>query len=357
MIDLRSDTVTRPTDAMRSAMAEADVGDDVYGEDPSINELEARVAEILGKEAAVFMPTGTMSNQVALRVHAEGGDGVLLDATAHIIRSESGAPAALSGLTVVPLQGVRGVFTEDDVRAAVGSPHPFNPESLAIPARVLCVENTHNGGGGTVWPLDRVRAVCDVGRALGLATHMDGARLWHASAATGTSEREYAESCDTVSVCFSKGLGAPVGSALAGPGLLMERARRFRQMFGGGLRQGGILAAAALHALDNHREDLAADIQNAGALAAGLGRMDRIVLDLATVESNIVRFQVRGVSAGRFAILCHERGVHMLPAGEHGVRAVLHRDVTEEDVSSAIDVIEAVLSESHTPAQMSAVDA
>jgi len=357
MIDLRSDTVTKPTDAMRSAMAEADVGDDVYGEDPSINQLEARTAEVLGKEAAVFMPTGTMSNQVALRVHAEGGDGVLLDATAHIIRSESGAPAALSGLTVVPLQGVHGIFTEEDVGAAVGSPHPFNPESLAIPPRLLCVENTHNGGGGSVWPLESVRAVCDAGRARGLATHMDGARLWHATAASGTSEREYADTCDTVSVCFSKGLGAPVGSALAGPGLLMERARRFRQMFGGGMRQGGVLAAAALYALENHRDGLDADIRNASVLAEGLARLDGVVLDLATVQSNIVRFAISGISAGRFALLCHGRGVHMLPAGERGARAVVHRDVTAEDVSTAIDVIDSVLSESRTPAQMSVSDA
>jgi threonine aldolase len=219
------------------------------------------------------------------------------------------------------------------------------------------VENTHNGGGGSVWPLEEIRAVCDVGRAYGLATHMDGARLWHAAAASGTSEREYADSCDTVSVCFSKGLGAPVGSALAGPGQLIERARRFRQMFGGGMRQAGVLAAAALYALENHRDGLAADIQNTSILAEGLARLDGVVLDLATVQSNIVRFTVTGISAGRFALLCHERGVHMLPAGERGARAVVHRDVTAEDVSAAIDVIDSVLSESRTPEQMSLSDA
>jgi len=357
MIDLRSDTVTKPTEAMRSAMAQAAVGDDVYGEDPSINALEARTAELLGKEAAVFMPTGTMSNQVALRVHTEAGDGVLLDQASHIIRSESGAPAALSGVTVVPLPGAFGIFSSDDVAAAVSSPHPFNPESLAIPPRLLCVENTHNGGGGSVWPLDQLRAVCDAGRARGLATHMDGARLWHATAASGVSERDFAETCDTVSVCFSKGLGAPVGSALVGPGLLMNRARRFRQMFGGGLRQGGVLAAAALHALEHHRGGLSEDIRRARTLADGLARLEGISLDTATVQSNIVRFKVSGIAAGLFTILCHERGVHMLPAGRHGVRAVVHRDVTAEDVSTALELIAAVLAEAGVPAQMTLADA
>ena len=275
MIDLRSDTVTLPTPAMREAMAAAPVGDDVYGDDPTVNGLEARTAELLGKEAAVFVPTGTMSNQIGVRAHTEPGDLVLIDQSAHIVRSESGAPAALSGVSMKPLPGRSGVFTAADVDDAVEPEHPFNPTHLESPPRLLCVENTHNGGGGTVWSLGRVEEVCVAARRHGLATHLDGARLWHASAATGVSEARYAAPFDTVNVCFSKGLGAPVGSALAGSQELVARARRFKQQFGGGFRQAGILAAAALHALEHHRDGLPADIARARALARGIARHRR----------------------------------------------------------------------------------
>jgi threonine aldolase len=344
MIDLRSDTVTKPTEAMREAIAAAEVGDDVYGDDPTANALEERTAEILGKEAAVFLPTGSMSNQVALRTHTEPGDLVLIDRRAHIVINEGGGGAAISGVTMRPLDGVHGVFGVDDIVEALGHRHPFNPSTLGSPPRLLCAENTHNAGGGTVWPLDELRSVCAVGHEHGLALHLDGARLWHASAASGVTEREYAEPFDTVNVCFSKGLGAPMGSALAGPGDLIGRARRFKQQLGGGMRQAGIIAAAALHALEHHRTDLARDVENARTLAEGLADVEGVSIDVHRVQSNIVRFEV-SMDAGSLASACHARGVYILPNGVHGMRAVLHRDVDATDVSEALRVLESVLTE------------
>ena len=343
MIDLRSDTVTKPTEAMRAAMAAAEVGDDVYGDDPTVKALEARTAELLGKEDAVFVPTGSMSNQIAIRTHTEPGDLVLIDRAAHIIRAEGGAAAALSGVTMKPLTGARGIFSTDDVDASLQPDHPFNPSTLSPRARLLCVENTHNGGGGAVWPLADVQAVCEAARRHALATHLDGARLWHATAASGVSERDYAAPFDTVNVCFSKALGAPVGSALAGTRELITRARRFKQQFGGGFRQAGIIAAGALHALEHHRQDLAQDVEHARLLAEGIAGMDGMSVDLASVQSNIVRFEITVMDAGLFATCCHERGVHMLPNGEHGLRAVTHRDVSRDDVVTSLGVMASVL--------------
>jgi len=344
MIDLRSDTVTRPADEMRQVMAAAVVGDDVYGDDPTVNELEARTAALLGKEDAVFVPTGSMSNQIALRTHTEPGDLVIIDRAAHIVRSEGGAGAAVSGVTMRPLDGDRGVFAPDDVVETLGRPHPFNPPTLPSPPKLLCLENTHNGGGGTVWPLERLRAVCAVGREHGLKLHLDGARLWHATAASGVSERDFAEPFDTVNVCFSKGLGAPIGSALAGRRETISRARRFKQQLGGGMRQAGIVAAAALYALEHHREGLGRDVENAKRFARGLEEIEGVSIDTAGVHSNIVRFQV-ATDAGDYATRCHDRGVYMLPNGRHGMRAVMHRDLADEDVEAALAVLAAVLDE------------
>ncbi len=343
MIDLRSDTVTKPTQAMRAAMAAAEVGDDVYGEDPTVKALEARTAELLGKEAAVFVPTGTMSNQIAVRVHTQHGDLALVEGSAHIVANEGGGAAAISGVSIHPLEGVRGIFTAEDVDRAVGTPHPYKPTTLSPPPRLLCVENTHNAGGGAVWPLESIREVCEAGRRHGLALHLDGARLWHASAASDVPERDYAEPFDTVNVCFSKGLGAPVGSALAGPEALIARARRFKQQLGGGMRQAGILAGAALHALDHHRPHLGEDVRRARRFAEGLAELDGIDVDVDGVQSNIVRFAVTLGTASELAERCHAEGVFMIPGGTHGVRAVIHRDVDDDDVAKALQVIASVL--------------
>jgi threonine aldolase len=347
MIDLRSDTVTRPTPEMREAMAAAEVGDDVYGDDPTANRLEVRTAELLGKEAAVFVPTGTMSNQIAIRAHTQPGDLVLIDRMAHIVRAEAGAGAALSGVTMYPLEGVHGIYTANDVTTALGQPHPFNPTTLGAPATLLCAENTHNGGGGAVWPLEQLRDVCGPARAAGLGLHLDGARLWHACAATGVAAADYAASFDTVNVCFSKGLGAPIGSALAGPREVIDRARRFKHQFGGGMRQAGVIAAAALYALDHHLRDLVNDVQNARALGEGLAGMEGVSVDTDRVQSNIVRFEVTS-DAGAFAHACHARGLYMLPQGGHGMRAVIHRDVTAADVATALEMISATLDETRS---------
>ena len=343
MIDLRSDTVTLPAPGMREAMAGARVGDDVYGDDPTVNALEARTAELLGKEAAVFVPTGTMSNQIGVRTHTEPGDLVLIDRSAHIVRSESGAGAALSGVSMKMLPGRAGIFTAADVDAAIEPEHPFNPVHLESPPRLLCVENTHNGGGGTVWPLERVEEVCAAARRHGLATHLDGARLWHATAASGVAEVRFAAPFDTVNVCFSKGLGAPVGSALAGSRALVARARRFKQQFGGGFRQAGILAAAALYALEHHRAALSDDVVRARSLARGIASVDGLEADLPGVQSNLVRFRVTAMPAGVFAMRCHARGLHLLPQGGTGIRAVTHRDISSSDVDRALDIMQCVL--------------
>ncbi len=345
MIDLRSDTVTRPTAAMRDAMARAEVGDDVYGDDPTVTALEARTAEILGKEAAVYMPTGTMTNQVALRAHTESGDEILADIGAHIYNNEGGAPAGLSGLLVRPLLGENGVFSAEQLEQAMRVLHPFNPSTVPAPTKLICLENTHNGGGGIVWPLDVMSAVADVARQHAIPLHLDGARLWHASAASGHPESDYAALVDTVSVCFSKGLGAPVGSALAGTKDFITRARRFKQMFGGGFRQAGVIAAAALHALENHRGRLVEDHEKARALAEGLAPLPGIELDTSLVQTNIVRFRVTTISSFELVDRCHARGLHMLPAGKSGVRAVLHRDIASDGVTQALSVLESALSQ------------
>ena len=328
---------------MRELMARADVGDDVYGDDPTVRALEARTAEILGKEAAVYMPTGTMANQVALRSHTESGDEILADIGAHIYVNEGGAPAALSGLLVRPLLGVNGVFTAADVHGAVRMQHPYSPSTIAAPTKLVCVENTHNGGGGTVWPLDTSKEVAEAAKEHGLKLHLDGARLWNASVASGVSEADLAAPFDSVSVCFSKGLGAPIGSALAGSAAFIERARRFRQMFGGGLRQAGVVAAAALHALEHERRRLAEDHAKARALAVVLAGLPGVELDLARVQTNILRFRVTTLGAPELVESSHARGVYMLPAGPDRVRAVLHRDVSMEEVEQAALILRDIL--------------
>ena len=338
MIDLRSDTVTRPTAAMRRAMAEAPVGDDVLGDDPTVQILERRTADLLGKEAAAYMPSGTMTNQVAIRSHTEPGDEVLLESLAHAYLYEGGAPAALSGVMCRLLPGERGVFTAAQVRAALRPRNYHFP-----PTKLVCIENTHNRGGGTIWPIDTIAAVATTAREAGLAMHLDGARLWNASAATGIAEREYARHFDSVSVCFSKGLGAPVGSALAGPAAFIDRAKRFRKMFGGGMRQSGIIAAGALHALEHHRKRLVEDHANAHRLAEALARMPGIALDPATVETNIIIFRVTGGSAPALADRLKAAGVFVLAGGPDSIRAVTHLDVSAAQIDEAIGIFAQVL--------------
>lgn len=338
IIDLRSDTVTLPTPAMRQAMANAEVGDDVFGDDPTVQRLEARVAEMLGKDAAVFVPSGTMGNQLAVRAHTEPGDEVLVEANAHLYYYEAGAPAALSGVMCRCLTGERGVFRADDVEAALRPSDQHFP-----PTRLVCVENTHNRGGGSIWPLERIAEVAAAARAHGLRLHLDGARLWNAAVATGIAESHYASFFDSVSVCFSKGLGAPVGSALAGSRECIARARRFRKQFGGGMRQAGILAAGALHALEHHRARLADDHANARRLAEGLAQLPGIDLAPASVQTNILLLRVTTAPARELALRLDAAGVRVLATGPNVVRAVTNLNVSAADIPLALEVFRRVL--------------
>ncbi|HEY3860833.1 MAG TPA: GntG family PLP-dependent aldolase [Verrucomicrobiae bacterium] len=334
MIDLRSDTITKPTPAMREAMSQAEVGDDVFGEDPTIAELESETAALLGKEAAVFTVSGTMANQLALRAHTEPGDEILVEANAHIYYYEGGGPAALSGVMCRLLQGQRGVFNGADLDAALRPSDPHFPRS-----RLVCLETTHNRGGGKVWPMNTIQDVAEVARRNGLQLHLDGARLWNAASATGIAEKDWAAPFDTVSVCYSKGLGAPVGSALVGPKTLIARARRFRKMFGGGMRQAGIVAAGALFALRHHRARLAEDHANAKALAEGISRCEGIEIAPAEVETNMVRFRVPGMPVQDVVERLRARGVLVLAADRLTIRAVTNLMVSEKDIPEAISAI------------------
>lgn len=344
VIDLRSDTVTQPTPAMREAMARAVVGDDVFGDDPTVNELEAETAALLGKEAAVFTPSGTMANQLAVRAHTEPGDEILVEANAHIYYYEAGAPAALAGVMCRCLPGRRGIFSGAEVEAVLRPSDPHFPRT-----RLVCVENTHNRGGGSVWPLEQIQEVAATARRHGLRLHLDGARLWNAAAATGRAERDYAQPFDTVSVCFSKGLGAPVGSALAGPKDLILRARRFRKMFGGGMRQAGIVAAGALFALRHHRARLAEDHAHAKVLANGLAKAPGLEVNPADVETNMVRFRVLSLPAAELVERLKARGVLVLAVGRDTIRAVTNLMVNREDIERAVAIMARELEASGSP--------
>lgn len=335
MIDLRSDTVTRPGPEMRAAMAAAEVGDDVFGEDPTVHELQDRIASILGKEAALFVPSGHMGNQIALRTHTTHGDEVLVDAGAHIANYESAAAAALAGVQLKQIQSENGHPDVSSITAAIRTGYYWEPQP-----RLVCLENTHNKAGGTVFPLPQIQDISETVRGYGLALHLDGARLWNASISTGISEAEYAAPFDSVTVCLSKGLGAPVGSVLAGTSSFIERAHRYRKMYGGGMRQVGILAAAGLYALEHHRSDLAKDHKLAQQLAAALHTSDVFSLNPACVQTNIVMFDVIG---GRTAQdILKEFAAHdvlMIPFGTHTIRATTHRDISFDDLCRVESVI------------------
>jgi len=339
-IDLRSDTVTIPSPGMRQAMAEAPVGDDQYGEDPTVNRLQERIAELLGKEAALFLPSGTMANQIGLKILTRPGDDVVVGEEAHIVWHESGAAAANSGVqfTVV---GQGGLFTAADLRAAYKPPgHIVFP-----PTTVVAVENTHNRGGGVVFPLAEAVAICETARELGLASYLDGARLFNAAAATGRSLAELATPFDVVSVALSKGLGCPVGSLIAGSYSGIVRARRARRMFGGAMRQSGILAAAGLYALDHNLARLVEDHVDAKILAERLAGLRGVRLDLATVQSNIVIFRMEegAPDAATIVARAQEAGVLVSAFGERTVRAVTHIDVSRDQCRRAADLLAQVI--------------
>jgi threonine aldolase len=335
-IDLRSDTVTRPTAAMRAAMASAAVGDDQYGEDPTVNELQARVAGLLGKEAALWVPTGTMANQVALRALTRPGDDVIVSRESHTVWHETGASAANAGVQFTEI-GTGGLFTAADFLAVVKP----RGHILYPPTTLVEIENTHNRGGGLIFPQEEAVAICNAAHARGVATYLDGARLWNSAVATRRPLAELAAPFDLVGVCLSKGLGAPGGSLLAGARDVVATCQRYRRMAGGAMRQVGIFAAAGLHALDHHLERLAEDHANAHALAAKLAKHPRVQLDLATVQTNIVVFRLTADAPDAATVVgrAGEQSLLLFPFGPRTIRVVTHLDVTREQCELAGDIL------------------
>jgi threonine aldolase len=332
MIDLRSDTVTRPTEAMRAAMARADVGDDVFGEDPTVIALEEEAARITGKEAALFVTSGTMGNQLGIATQTRPGDEVVVGEGAHPVHYEGGAGAAVNGVQFA-VAGRGGLFTADEMAKVVQPKVYWAPRTALV-----SIENTHNRAGGRVWPIDQARTVAERARELGLATHLDGARLWNASVARGVEVATLCAPFDTVSVCFSKGLGAPVGSAFCGRRDIVSEARRLRKRWGGAMRQAGVLAAAALYALEHHRARLAEDHANARALSERLARAPGMQLDAASVETNIVNIDV-AAPAEAVARAARELGVLVHVVGPTRLRAVTHLDASKADIETAGDLL------------------
>jgi threonine aldolase len=340
MIDLRSDTLTRPTAAMRAVIAEAEVGDEQRGEDPTVNALLARVCALTGKEAALFLPGGTMANNIAVAVHTRTGEAVLAHRDAHLIRSESAGPVVLARVMMDALDGPDGRFSAEQVERFAARGTLYEPRSS-----LLCVEQTHNFAGGTIWPLEELRAVADAAHNAGMAVHMDGARLLNAVVASGVPAHQYCAPVDSVWLCFTKGLGAPIGAVLAGDAAFIERARAIKHMVGGALRQAGIAAAGCLYALDHHVERLADDHANAHRLARGLVGLDSVHVHTPDPQTNMVFFDVEH---GDFLGELHKRGVHIGPVGDR-LRAVTHLHIDASAIDNALTEIADVLTSAPRP--------
>jgi threonine aldolase len=347
-IDLRSDTVTKPTPGMRRAMAEAEVGDDVFGDDPTVKRLEAMTAELLGKEAALFVPSGTMANQIGIGVNTQPGDELLCAATSHVYVWEAGGIARLSGVTARTFEGDGGVLSLDDVRDAI---RPTDDVHY-VRTRLVCLENTHNRGGGRIHPITSIAAIARWAREHSLAMHLDGARLMNAVVGSGFQAHEWARYFDTVSICFSKGLGAPIGSALAGSSDAIRRARRLRKLFGGGMRQVGIIAAAAIYALEHHVDRLTEDHELARILADAFDNTEGFALESRPVETNLVWVVVNPSvgTAAEVAAYLNSRGIRVSVPGPQVIRACTHLDVTCEQVEYTAQVIRQI-----EPAMISAM--
>jgi threonine aldolase len=332
VINLYSDTQTRPTPAMRQAMVEAEVGDEQQELDPTVNRLCAQVADILGKETAVFLPSGTMCNVIAVLVHCRPGDEIYADRTAHIIHFEAGGAAALTGACIKPLDGERGIYTADILRAAIREEDRYAPRPCLVE-----IEQTSNLGGGAVWPLDGIREVAEVAKARDLALHMDGARLFNAVVASGVSARQFAEPFDSVWIDLSKGLGCPVGAVLAGSQRFIDEAWRWKQRLGGAMRQAGILAAAGLYALEHHVDQIAEDHENARRFGEIVSQCEGVRLVPETVETNIVYVDVSGAGVSAYDVgnRLEERGINIGPFDDAVLRAVTHLDVSGEQVEEA----------------------
>ena len=339
IIDLRSDTVTKPSEEMRKAMYNAEVGDDVYKEDPTANRLESYAAELLGKEAALFVPSGVMGNQISLNVLTQPSDEVICEADAHILQYESGSPAALSGIQLMPIKGEQGVFTPGQVEPFI---RPTSAYYMAR-SRIIEVENTHNRAGGTIHPIENIKNLRVLADKHNLMMHLDGARIWNASVATGIDAANYAYYFDSVSTCLSKGLGAPIGSVIAGSKEFITEAFRVRKGWGGGMRQIGVIAAAGLFALENNIERLKEDHDKAKILAEFLIRNGEVKIDPETVQTNILIFSPVSMPIDDFLLKCKEKGL-LLSVGQVGtVRAVTHMDVSFEDIQKTKEIISEVI--------------
>ena len=339
-IDLRSDTVTKPSPAMRDAIFKAEVGDDVFEDDPTVKKLEMIVADLLGKEDALFVASGTMANQVSLRTLTQHGDEIILEEDSHIFNYEVGAAAALSGLQLHPIRGNRGVITAEQIKERI------RPDDVHIPqTRVIILENTHNRAGGTVFPLDEIKRIYQLASEFKIKMHLDGARLWNAVMATGTPLHTWAKPFDSVSVCLSKGLGAPIGSVIASSGELIRKARRVRKMYGGGMRQVGIIAAAGIYAIDNNFNRLVEDHRNARLLAERLNDLEGLKIDLESVQTNIVVIDITETkkSVEQFLKALKEKGILLVPFGKNKIRAVTHLDVKRDQILEAIEKFKEIL--------------
>jgi len=339
MIDLRSDTVTKPSAGMREVMARAEVGDDVFGEDPTVNRLQEVAASLLGKEAALFVPSGTMANQLAVRLHTHPGDEILVEAGSHVVRYEGGAAAALSGVQTCWLPGIRGILEPAQIEAAIRPPDYHNP-----PTTLICLENTHNRGGGSIYPLTTIAAIRKIAEARGIAMHLDGARLFNAVVANGIPAAEYARPFETVSFCLSKGLGAPVGSLICSDAGRIGKLRRLRKMFGGGMRQAGIIAAAGLYALEHNVQRLAEDHRHSKQLAGALVGLPGVRITPEHVETNIVVFDIHetGHTAEEVLRRLKAEGLLLIAFGPATLRAVTHLDVTGEQIEHACAILKKV---------------
>ncbi|SPP66848.1 low-specificity L-threonine aldolase [Nitrospira lenta] len=341
MIDLRSDTVTQPTDAMRKAMARAEVGDDVYGEDPTVNRLQEMAAALLGKRAALFVPSGTMGNQLAIRAHTQPGQEVIVESKAHIVRYEQGAAGALAGVQLHWVVGDRGIMTAEQVEAAIRPKDPYS-----IPTGLICIENTHNSGGGTIYSLSTIEKIRAIASKHKIPMHLDGARLFNAVAATTLPASTYAQHFETVSFCLSKGLGAPAGSLLVSSDTqLIERARRFRRMYGGAMRQSGILAAAGIYALEHHVARLKTDHDHAKKLARALQQIPAVRIAPQHVETNIVIFDVPDprLTPADLVSQLKDHGVLIHAIGGRSFRAVTHLNISAKQIDEATEAFARVL--------------
>ena len=338
-IDLRSDTVTKPSKAMRQVIAEAEVGDDVFEDDPTVKKLEEMTAELLGKEKSLFVPSGTMANEVAIKSLTRPGDEVILEEDSHIYNYELGAPSVLCGVQLHTLKGKRGVLTAQQILDHI------YPQDIHIPPiTLICLENTHNRAGGTIYPIEEIKKIRQATKPFRIKMHLDGARLWNATIATGIPLDEYARWFDSVSVCLSKGLGAPIGSLICGDSDFIQIARRNRKMFGGGMRQVGIIAAAGIYAIENNFNRIIEDHRNAKALAEGLSKIPKISVDLESVQTNIVVIDIKesGMEVGDALDKLKEKGLLAVPFGKNQIRCVTHLDVNRDDIYQALEVFKQV---------------